>query len=70
MAQIRSAGGISTKECCFKNTVDAVISTVVTVKAILQPTVEKSLLFQAAAETATAPITWIEGQTLVFVSNS
>ena len=63
------AAKMSKMECCFKNTVDIEIRKAVTQKMIRHPGFEKRLLFHAASITATEPITWMDGQTFVFVSN-
>ena len=51
------AAATSITECCLMNTVDILISMVAREKTMRQPRVLKCLLFQAAAETATEPMT-------------
>ena len=57
-------------ECCFTNTVERLISAVMAEKAARQMGFLKRRLFHAAKDTATAPSTWIEGQTFVSVSKA
>lgn len=59
----------STIECCFKKTVDMEMKKAEITKKHLQAAVLKCLLSHAPTTTATEPMTWRDGQTLVFVSN-
>ncbi len=66
---MRIAAATSKTECCFKNTVDTEIKIAAAVNAIRQPAELKCLLCQEQSITAADPNTWIEGNTLVLVSN-
>ena len=67
MAQMGRAARTSKTECCFRNTVDREIRAAMTVNVIRHSGVLKCRLCQAHRATATEPITWIDGQTLVLV---
>ena len=67
-AHTGTAAITSTAECCLRNTVERLISTASTVKAIRPGQLDRPLACQAVNITAAAPITWMEGQTLVLVS--
>ena len=63
------AANTSTVECCFKKTVDAQIRAPLMPKASRHAGVWNRWIRRDAHQTAAEPITWIEGQTLVWVSN-
>lgn len=58
----------SIMECCFRNIVETQMSAVVTANAILIGTLSRYFVCHAVNSDAKEPITWIDGQTFVFVS--
>ena len=60
----------SIMECCFINTVEIDIKNAAIPNESLKPGEENLSVSQAASMAATEPITWMDGQTFVLVSNS